>query len=320
MIKGQALSREQVVDDLELYCAGTDTTYSDVAKAIGQSVGRFSAWKAGTYKGNMEITTKAVAQYLETRNQQREERTAESTFAETKQSQDIMSVVNFCQVKRKMGLVHGPSGVGKTTTLRHLMETNSHVLLITAFSRINQSELLSELLISLGRAPKRQSKTRLLQRIKYELSNSTRVIVVDEAQKCGFEVLETLRHLWDVTGVGIVFVGTDDVVDRMKGRAKTDYDQIYSRLAIKLKLEKKVVPDDVKKVLEASGVSIAKNGLLKFACELAKRQGHFRTLSNHIEMAVELARERGAHSGAGVLPVIALEDFKNAGRMLWSED
>ena len=55
-------------------------------------------------------------------------------------------------------------------------------------------------------------------------------------------------------------------------------------------------------------------GHVKFVHELANRQGHFRTLANHLEMAIEIARDRGSTDE------LTLDDVKTAGQMLWREE
>lgn len=308
----KTMSREELVDHFEFYCSDSGETQASIARAIGVTGSLLSAWKGGTYPGNMKKVTRSIAQYLYTRYRQKEETTLDFPYVETKQAMDINSVVNFCMVHRKMGLVHGPSGLGKTTALQNIARENSQVIYVMAYSKINQQDILAEILYAMNRPLKRISKAKMLRQLRFELQGSTKVIAVDEAQKCRLDVLETLRHLWDSTGVGVVFVGTDDVIDRMKGRGQMEYDQIYSRLAIKVRL-KRVANDDVKNILVAAGVEHDGNGLFKAAQEIAAKQGHFRTLMNHLQMAYEIARESGREKLKG-------NDMKQAGHMLWRED
>ena len=63
-----------------------------------------------------------------------------------------------------------------------------------------------------------------------QLAGTNRLIIIDEAQHLTKKTLEHLRSISDETGVGICFVGNEEVYSRLKGSGKADFAQIFPGL------------------------------------------------------------------------------------------
>ena len=89
----------------------------------------------------------------------------------------------------------------------------------------------------------------LMNEVVNKLRNSGRLLIIDEAENLPYRALEITRRIHDKTGIGILLVGTNDLLENLRG-LNNQYEQLYSRVTFH-----KVLDDinikDVIKILEA---------------------------------------------------------------------
>jgi DNA transposition AAA+ family ATPase len=261
---------------------------ASIAKAVNLSDAVISAFLGLTYKGDVEAVKVKIVEYLNMVDDREQSKKAEIPFTQTSQAQNAMTVIKYCQVHRAMGVIHGPAGLGKTKSLEEYSRINSQTRLITAFPGMSQRDLMDEILDVLRKQVK-GGKGKMHRAIIEELEGSEILLLFDEAQHFTLKVFETIRSIHDLTRVGMVFAGNDDVIGRMLGRKNISYDQLFSRVGIRRKLGRNVLRSDVEEFLKSSHLSYTRNILL-FLFRKAQDKGHFRTMIKCLEMGQEIAR------------------------------
>lgn len=112
------------------------------------------------------------------------------------------------------------------------------------------NELLSEAL-----GVRERTDRKITRDIIAKLKNSGRVIIVDEAQHLTTRAIEHLRSISDLSGVGICFVGNEQIYSKLLGTRKSDYAQLFSRIGMrKMVMTSTLTKEDISKVFGGLGM------------------------------------------------------------------
>lgn len=117
-----------------------------------------------------------------------------------------------------IGEIVGPAGVGKTFAARWMAGKFNGVR-IPAWEGMSRYQMATEVARALGVAGPGQVDRLLAGRADPD-PDSRRLVVVDEAAKLSWRVLELLRYLADETNLAVVLVGTE-MYDRQFVGART---------------------------------------------------------------------------------------------------
>lgn len=283
-----------VVDALRSYLVrgSQGVNQSTVAKAIGVSNTIISQLLSGKYKGDVAGVAEKIRQFLAREKERKAMSHIQSGFAITAQAADALSVITFCHIHRKMGVIHAPAGIGKTMALRHYAAENTAVRIITCRAGMSQRELLDEILEEMGKQA-RGTNGKIIKAICDELEGAELVLICDEAQHLGLASFEALRYIHDRTQIPVVFCGTDDIVDRMTGRKNLVYDQIFSRVAIRRRLKVQIRRSDVEALLATAGDLTAGKEIVDFLFQVAQKRGYYRTMMSCLTTARIMAAQQG---------------------------
>jgi DNA transposition AAA+ family ATPase len=191
----------------------------------------------------------------ETPDQSQEALQCISPFLETKEYRRFAEFCDACRQYRYIGLCYGPPGVGKTLSARHYAcwDVVEPVLKV-AWSREPITAPLDLLhartlfyTVSMTTTPKRLELdvTHLLKNLDLAIAlarhpgeehdealktflaqpEQTELLIVDEADRLKFPVLEQLRYHYDLQGFGLVLLGMPGIEKRL-----ARYPQLYSRI------------------------------------------------------------------------------------------
>ena len=136
-----------------------------------------------------------------------------------------------CERSRKyanFGVMVGSVGVGKTAALKQYQRENEHTVLIEANPNMTAGVMLTELLSALG-APCPNSMDKKFSAVVEALKDTTRLLLIDEAETMMPQCLHYLRRIRDKANVGIVLAGTERLMQLIKP-ARGQFDQIRSRV------------------------------------------------------------------------------------------
>src|SRR5919106_2349417 len=157
------------------------------------------------------------------------------------------SLLYGIQERRGFIVLTGEIGTGKTTVLRRIMEhVESNVHCVFFYNTtLTFEELLDFICEELGLRPKEAGKLRKIQALNQFLTDQlaragTVVLLIDEAQNLGEEVLENLRLLSNLETateklLQIVLVGQPELATKLNQPALR---QLKQRIAIQCRLER----------------------------------------------------------------------------------
>ena len=147
----------------------------------------------------------------------------------TSVSQAVTNIITYCHLQGKIGVAYGDAGIGKTMAIREYVRNNPDSIVITVSPCFATVTGVNELLAEPLKIKEKVSR-RIYSEAKERLKDSNRVIIIDEAQHLTVRVINHLRCLSDESGVGIAFVGNEEIYLKMKGAGQTAYAQLFSRI------------------------------------------------------------------------------------------
>lgn len=285
--KESIVSAEEVVKQMKDYIKKHNVKQASIARAIDENEGRFSSFLGRKYGGDETVIIQKCIDYLSIRNKRKRLKKFDLKFSKTSHSQRIYGVCNLVQVTRMMAIVYGPAGMGKTLSLTQFAASNSNVYYVSAYHSINIYDMMKRIQMTLKIGEKGLTGDKIQAIIEY-LKDTDKILLLDEFQHCSFRTLEAVRAIHDDAKIGIILSSSGELMERMTGKKRGDYDQIFSRITYKVELTPEIEKDDVKMILDNS--EIPYNGkMLDFLYALARQHGHYRTLRNIIQNACILS-------------------------------
>ena len=259
-------------------------TQAQIAKEIGVSGSTVNQLLNGNYKADPTAMIQKLANWLTARDQ-RADAPRDPGFVMTETAKQIIADMTYAQMTQSIVINHGASGVGKTTALRYFQRNNNNVWMVTASpTRSTLTECLYELAMELGMENAPRQRGSLARALRRRLLSTKGLIVVDEADHLGRDVLGELRILVEEVEVGMVLVGNSRVYTQLTGGHRSeDFARLYSRVAKKRALTK-AKKADVMAVADAWNVTgDAERALL---LQISERPGALRLVSKVLKLAV----------------------------------
>ena len=130
---------------------------------------------------------------------------------------------------KDFGIFLGRVGTGKTTALHHYANNTPTAVLIESFEGIDHSTFMDELIKATGVTVSKGTAASKMAQLINALRATDKVILVDEANWLPKRSFGALRRISDVAEVGVVLVGTPDLLPMVQdpnGR----FGQISSRI------------------------------------------------------------------------------------------
>ena len=145
-----------------------------------------------------------------------------------------LGMLQYIRDHRKMGVLIGAPGTGKTTALKRYMSETPGVIYIEAVPSMRVGDLLTTIADGAGLTlPRGNAYTRYCALVDGLQERNDVMVIVDEAEylrKWDVDKFEYLRKLWDNTGTPTVLCGTPVLADLLKrGRRGENLAQLYRR-------------------------------------------------------------------------------------------
>ena len=233
-------------EDLSLFMGESGKTQNQVAKEMGISSSVISQFLKGAYTGDNENTAKSISQYLEIARERLSD-AKETTFYEGLQNtKEVLLACKYAHRKNEIVLVRGDAGAGKTTALEHYMAHNTGVIFVTADScTVSPTAILNLIAEEMGLKPI-NSKARIMKTLITNLAETSRLVIIDEADHLSFDALQAIRNLNDKCKIGIVLAGNNKLYNQMvTGPRGGEYDQIRTRIIKRAKVSNNYSPDEI---------------------------------------------------------------------------
>lgn len=236
----------QAVVFIKNYMDSTKKKQAQVAQELGISPGALSAFLSGTYKAPHTILTRI--EDLASLNTQKKVAPKAPAYQETSVSRMVTNAIRYSHLQGKISVVYGDAGIGKTMAFKNYLKNTPLAIGITISptyaSITGVNELIAEQMGVRERVARKQTSE-----IVGKLRDSGRVLVIDEAQHLTVRALNHLRCISDESGIGICFIGNDEVYTKLKGTGKADFAQLFSRIGMRQQvLVSSIRKEDVKRV------------------------------------------------------------------------
>ncbi len=274
--------REKLIE----YISKKEMSQRGVAKELNISETTLSLFLKDSYSGNNLELAKIIQQYINLG-------TAREALA--KLPELCLKVNNTVEIERKARIAHlysnilllyGPAGCGKTTALQHYTRTNNGVVYVEADVTTNSPRCILKLILNALGEDSKGSTADLMQCILAKLNNTKRLLIIDEAQHLTEKSFDAIRAINDKAHIGIVYAGNPSILKRMYGRQEEEFDQVYSRIVYKCKLNNGFSLDDISNIYSHFNFS---KECLKYLYQIAKRKGGLRLMVNQCQIAQNIA-------------------------------
>ncbi|EGX8240383.1 AAA family ATPase [Salmonella enterica subsp. enterica serovar Reading] len=268
-------------------------TYAQIARESGVAAGTLSAFVNNKYNGDNERVAQSLQRWLE--NYHRAAELPEPPrFVETQTVRQIWTSMRFASLTESIAVICGNPGVGKTEAAREYRRTNNNVWMITVTpSCASVLECLTELAFELGMNDAPRRKGPLSRALRRRLEGTQGLVIIDEADHLGAEVLEELRLLQESTRIGVVLMGNHRVYSNMTGGNRTvEFARLFSRIAKRTAINK-TKKADVKAIADAW--QITSENERELLQQIAQKPGALRILNHSLRLAAMTAHGNGEH-------------------------
>ena len=230
--------RVQAMENFRRYLIDNQINIDNVARELGSP--RHTTIQDlidGTYRKNADAHIRKLNMWVE-QHARRHAASLSDKFVTTGVAKAIFDVARLAAENGTMGLILGPTGIGKSRCLEALHQDYVGSILVRIIKDYRSpSGLVRALAGPLGvrdsrvclRAGQQLSQ---LERVIGILRGSNRLLLIDEAQKLTDDALETLRDIYDSTGVPVLLSATNDLHDRIERSLGPDHGQLHSRFDI----------------------------------------------------------------------------------------
>jgi DNA transposition AAA+ family ATPase len=314
--KDTEIDIDDMRDWLNNHKAETNMSWSQLAASSGTKTGTLSQFGGGTYKGDNQNLADIVFRYrqnLTVQSQLKIEAPEIPDYFETKTSKELMRLLSWAQRGRMTFCAGGP-GIGKTITAQQYRASVSNVFLVTMLKSINTVPRLGlAVMRAMGDTTARAGNL-LTGQILSKLRGSEGLLIFDDAQILNIDQVEEIRGWYDTTGIGVAFLGNEQVVARMEGGTrKAEFAQLYSRIGMRMHRNVPLL-DDIIALAEEWRIADDER-LLKFLKAIGQKPGGLRSCTFALEIADMIAKSQGkemsfnhlssAYAQLNVKPVVA---------------
>lgn len=279
---------EETVTRLLEFMEKSGKTQVQIARETGLSGAVISQFISGTYEGDNDKIADSLEKYLVIATERLESTDNTVFYPELRNTITSLFAVKYAHKNCDVVLLSGDAGAGKTTALRYYTQNNTGVIFITASTCTSSpSAILKEIATAIGKKAT-GNKSQIEKTLISALSNSNRLIIIDEADQLNFNAIQAVRNLNDKAHVGILLSGNNRIYNQMvMGARCTEFDQVRTRIFVRPKVSNTYTVKEMQNIfpnVEPKGIGV----LLK----LAERES--------LRMAVKLFNtviELGVNSG-----------------------
>lgn len=174
----------------------------------------------------------------------------------------IWTAADLARESQSPVFIWGPSHIGKTWALVRYTQTNNHGR--TIYTRLKAASGLGGMVRRIGEAcgvSDKSNSADLIERIKRALSKDT-LLILDEVHQLMytyrissfFACLEVIREIIDEVGCGCILCGTDLMMEKTKGHASGELQQLWRRGVHKVPLPTMPTKADLTAILKSCGL------------------------------------------------------------------
>lgn len=280
----------QARKELIEYISTTKRSQAAISKELGVSTTTLSQFLNDCYTGVNEDVACKIKQFLELECQRQHQTPPPSFTRNLRNTQLVYADLNYLRVTNRISLIIGAAGSGKTTALKHYADDTNGVIYVQADVTKGSPRAALNLIVKAMGIKTRGTTSDILDNLIDELTDTNRLIIIDEAQHLTERSFDTLRALNDRAGVGLVYAGTPDILNRMYGRHEADFDQVHSRIGYICKLNNRYTLEDIESIFKDYKLN---KTIVKHLYNVSSRKGGLRIAINLFRLANDIAVTSG---------------------------
>ena len=269
---------------------------ADVAREIGRgcSQATISQWLAGKYAGDVEAVTARVRRWLDTRAELATHDLSAAGLdrhVPYRHTAPVHRALAYAQAEGDISCVHGRSGAGKTTALKHYAQTRSGAYYVAMSHAVRSvAGMLRDVAEAVDAGDGHRSARDAERAIVASLAGRDALLIVDEAHHLTPMLLDELRCIRDMAGCGLALAGDDTLWTLLAGSRRCD--QIVGRIGLRAALRQ---PSDEDVLDLVMGIVGRRPEGAAGACVLgaARGLGGLHALRRLLARGVTVARSKG---------------------------
>ena len=269
-------------------------SWSQFSNVTGIPSGTLSPFCSNGYNGNNETIARRIFRYrqmLEAQSSQSSGLPVEPGYFETPTSLRLRALLVIAQMGR-ITLGATSAGTGKTMTIRHYQASASNVWVATMKPTTKTlNAMIGEVMRAIGGSAKTGWTRQLSHQVADMVSGKRGLLVIDEANNLELEAIEEIRSWHDATGVGVCFLGNEELLMRIEGGPKRDaYARLNSRIAQR-HIQSLPLEGDVEAFCDAWGIQDSGSRRFLGQIALTPGAGGLREMRQLVEAASMLAEQ-----------------------------
>jgi DNA transposition AAA+ family ATPase len=255
---------------------------AQAAREINYSSPVLSAYRAGTYRGDISKLEDAIIQWLARQAKARERKRV--PIVETEDLRRIANAVQIAHAEKDIALIIADAGAGKSTAASWYAKNNEKAtVLVNVVSGMNRKMLVQEIARQLSLDTVRVPVNTLIKNVSETLFERDMVVIIDEADYLKADALEFTRRLvYDLGQSGLVLIGLPRLKYQIQN-LRNDHRQLESRIGVYLPLSgltrvdaasiaAAVWPKADKKIVDAI-YSVSRTDIRQFTKIIERMQG-----------------------------------------------
>ena len=275
---------------------------AQAAREINYSSPVLSAYRAGTYRGDIAKLEDAIIQWLARQAKARERKRV--PVVETDDLRRIYNAIQIAHAEKDIALIISDAGSGKSTAAAWYAKHNEKsVVLINVVSGMNRRLLVHEIARQLSIDIMKVSFNTLVKNVSDMLFERDMVVILDEADYLRADALEFTRRLvYDLGQSGLVLIGLPRLKYQIQN-LRNDHRQLESRIGVCLHLSglsrvdaaliaASVWPKIDKKIVDAV-YSVSKSDVRQFT-KIIERMQQTMAINNVAEPDVDIVESAAA--------------------------
>jgi DNA transposition AAA+ family ATPase len=271
-------------------------SWTQFANVTGVAYSTLSLFCSGRYAGSNETVARKIFRYrqmLETQTSQTGGLPVEPGYFETPTSLRLRALLVIAQMGR-ITLGATGAGTGKTMTIRHYQASVSNCWVATMKPTTKSlNAMIGEVMRAIGGSAKTGWTRQLSHQVADMVAGKRGLLVIDEANNLELEAIEEIRSWHDATGVGVCFLGNEELLMRIEGGPKRDaYARLNSRIAQR-HIQSLPMAGDIEAFCDAWGIQDSGCRRMLGQIALTPGAGGLREMRQLVESASMLAEDEG---------------------------
>lgn len=252
------LSFEEMLDWLRRYRDQHSLSWPALAKRMNRPSGSVSSWQSPSFQGNRDNVAKTIYSFKQMVESQ-EARAAIALervpFVETKTAQRLQFLMEWAHGGRFAAAAMGP-GTGKTEAAKNYKASMGDTVFLIELSAMDSSAtaMIARVKREMGLHSPNGWGAQSAGQVCAFVKNRGALLIVDEANHLDLKSLETIRWWHDDGGLGVILLGNEELIERIRGGARRrDFARLNSRIA-HFHVQDLPLEEDVRAFLDANGI------------------------------------------------------------------